>query len=111
MVERALSDVIAYTVLMNGYCKVGWLKEACDLFDQMIKFGIKPDVVANTVLLDVHLKEIMYRRWHDIAKETRSILLRAKHKTWLNSMKNNEIVTAQNVITCLALHHEYGCLL
>jgi hypothetical protein len=21
------------------------------------------------------------------------------------------IVTAQNVITCLALHHEYGCLL
>ncbi|RCV28562.1 hypothetical protein SETIT_5G414300v2, partial [Setaria italica] len=91
MVERGLSDVIAYTALMNGYCKVGRLKEACDLFDQMINFGIKPDVVAYTVLLDVHLKEILYRRWQDIAKETRSILLRAKHKTWLSNMKNNEI--------------------
>jgi hypothetical protein len=27
MVERALSDVIAYTVLMNGWLLQGWLVE------------------------------------------------------------------------------------
>ncbi|RCV29688.1 hypothetical protein SETIT_6G032300v2 [Setaria italica] len=91
MVERGLSDVIAYTALMNGYCKVGRLKEACLLFDQMINFGIKPDVVAYTVLLDVHLKETLYRQWQGIAKDTRSLILRSKHKTWLSNMKNNEI--------------------
>ncbi|CAL5031121.1 unnamed protein product [Urochloa decumbens] len=91
MVERGLSDVIAYTELMNGYCKVGWSKEACDLFEQMINFGIKPDVVAYTVLLDVHLKETLYRRWQGIAKDMRSLILRAKHKTWLSNMKDNEI--------------------
>ncbi|CAN6164431.1 unnamed protein product [Urochloa humidicola] len=91
MVERGLSDVIAYTALMNGYCKVGRSKEACDLFEQMINFGIKPDVVAYTVLLDVHLKETLYRRWQEIAKDTRSLILRSKHKTWLSNMKDNEI--------------------
>ena len=50
MVERGLSDVIAYTVLMNGYCKVGRLQEACDLFVQMINSGIKPDVVAYSAI-------------------------------------------------------------
>jgi pentatricopeptide repeat protein len=91
MVERGLSDVIAYTALMNGYCKVGRLKEACHLFNQMVNFGIKPDVIAYTVLLDVHLKETLYRQWKEIAKDTRSLILRSKHKIWLSNMKNNEV--------------------
>ncbi|WVZ88224.1 hypothetical protein U9M48_034768, partial [Paspalum notatum var. saurae] len=91
MVERGLSDVIVYTVLMNGYCKVGRMREACELFDKMINVGIKPDIVAYTVLLDGHLKETLRQGWQGIAKEERSFLLRAKHKRVLSHMKDMEI--------------------
>ncbi|KAG8042824.1 hypothetical protein GUJ93_ZPchr0674g29024 [Zizania palustris] len=90
--DRGLSvDVIVYTILMNGYCKVGRLQEACDLFVQMINLGIKPDVIAYTVLLDGHLKETLQQGWQGIAKERRTFLLRANHNKLLCSMKDMHV--------------------
>lgn len=76
---------------MNGYCKAGQLEEACKLFDQMTNLGIKPDVIAYTVLLDGHLKEDLQRRWQGVSKERRSYILRAKQNRLLSSMKEMEI--------------------
>jgi len=106
MVERGLSDVIAYTVLMNGYCKVGRLQEACDLFVQMINSGIKPDVVAYTVLLDGHIKEALHQGWQGISKEWRSFRLRTKHKMLLSSMKDMEI---EPDVTCYTVLIDGQC--
>lgn len=106
MVERGLSDVIVYTVLMNGYCKVGRLQEACELFVQMINLGIKPDVVAYTVLLDGHLKETLQQGWQGIAKERRTFFLRTKHKVLLNSMKDMEI---EPDVTCYTVLIDGRC--
>jgi pentatricopeptide repeat protein len=106
MDERGLSDVIVYTILMNGYCKVGRLQEACDLFVQMINLGIKPDVVAYTVLLDGHLKETLHQGWQGIAKERRIFFLRTKHKTLLSYMKDMEI---EPDVTCYTVLIDGQC--
>jgi pentatricopeptide repeat protein len=57
----------------------------------MTSLGIKPDVVAYTVLLDGNLKEYLQKCWQGISKETRSVLLRAKQNQLLSSMKELEI--------------------
>ncbi|KAF4403847.1 hypothetical protein G4B88_014303 [Cannabis sativa] len=39
-------DVILYTVLINGYSKIGKFQDAAVLFREMIESGLEPDAVA-----------------------------------------------------------------
>ncbi|KAJ0983812.1 hypothetical protein J5N97_002168 [Dioscorea zingiberensis] len=47
-----LPNVITYTSLISGYCKLGKMKDALEVFDEMIGFGIKPNRVTYNVLID-----------------------------------------------------------
>ncbi|GAB4855195.1 hypothetical protein Ancab_023820 [Ancistrocladus abbreviatus] len=50
------ADVIMYTIMIHGYCKMDFMMDAYDLFVDMNRRRIVPDVVTYTVLLDGHLK-------------------------------------------------------
>ena len=57
LVERRITpDVITYTMMINGYCRVNCLRKAHDIFNDMKEKGIKPDVIAITIVLDAHSK-------------------------------------------------------
>ncbi|KAI8011512.1 Pentatricopeptide repeat-containing protein [Camellia lanceoleosa] len=43
-------------MMVNGYCRVNCLQEACDLFKDMKERGIELDVITYTVLVDGHSK-------------------------------------------------------
>ena len=54
--RRITPDVITYTMMINGYCRVNCLRKARDIFSDMKERGIKPDVIAYTIVLDAHSK-------------------------------------------------------
>ena len=57
LVERRITpDVITYTMMINGYCRVNCLRKARDIFSDMKERGIKPDVIAYTIVFDAHSK-------------------------------------------------------
>ncbi|CAN1271839.1 Pentatricopeptide repeat-containing protein At2g26790, mitochondrial [Linum perenne] len=61
-------DLLTYTMMIHGYCKVNRLKEAIDLLDDMKKRRVKPDVITYTVLLDGALKKLPGRREQESVK-------------------------------------------
>ncbi|WJX43621.1 hypothetical protein P8452_30692 [Trifolium repens] len=50
-----LNDV-SYTTVILGYCKVGKMNEALFLFDEMVRFGIRPSLATFNVLIDGFVK-------------------------------------------------------
>uniref|UniRef100_A0A2P2IYJ0 Pentatricopeptide repeat-containing protein At2g26790 n=1 Tax=Rhizophora mucronata TaxID=61149 RepID=A0A2P2IYJ0_RHIMU len=57
MVSSGVIDLVTYTMMINGYCRVNCLREGYDLLQDMENRGIKPDVITYTVLLDSCLKQ------------------------------------------------------
>ncbi|KAL5768513.1 hypothetical protein ACOSP7_015059 [Xanthoceras sorbifolium] len=47
-----LPDVVTYTSVISGYCKLGKLREASNLYNEMISSGIEPSDVTFNVLID-----------------------------------------------------------
>ncbi|KAH0865564.1 hypothetical protein HID58_082775 [Brassica napus] len=50
--ERFTPNLMTYTVLLNGWCRVKNLMEAARIWNGMIDQGLKPDVVAHNVMLE-----------------------------------------------------------
>ncbi|CAH8319428.1 unnamed protein product [Eruca vesicaria subsp. sativa] len=50
--ERFTPNLVTYTVLLNGWCRVKNLMEAARIWNGMIDQGLKPDVVAHNVMLE-----------------------------------------------------------
>lgn len=50
--ERFTPNLMTYTVLLNGWCRVRNLMEAARIWNGMIDEGLKPDVVAHNVMLE-----------------------------------------------------------
>ncbi|CAA2983547.1 Hypothetical predicted protein [Olea europaea subsp. europaea] len=48
---------ITYTVIIDGYCKLGRIKEAFELLSEMIGNGVDPDPVTYITLANVFCKE------------------------------------------------------
>jgi pentatricopeptide repeat protein len=42
--------------MINSYCKMNLLREACGLFEDMKTRGIKPDVVIYTIMINSYCK-------------------------------------------------------
>ncbi|XP_076889431.1 uncharacterized protein LOC143540182 [Bidens hawaiensis] len=53
---RFTPDIQTYTVLLNGWCKVGNLLEAGKVWNEMIDKGFSPDVVVYNIMLEGLLK-------------------------------------------------------
>ncbi|XP_076884285.1 uncharacterized protein LOC143533350 [Bidens hawaiensis] len=53
---RFTPNTQTYTVLLNGWCKVGNLLEAGKVWNEMIDKGLSPDVVAYNIMLEGLLK-------------------------------------------------------
>ncbi|XP_039144848.1 pentatricopeptide repeat-containing protein At2g06000 [Dioscorea cayenensis subsp. rotundata] len=47
-----LPNVITYTSLISGYCKLGRMKDALEVFDEMLSLEIKPSRITYNVLID-----------------------------------------------------------
>ncbi|KAF3439688.1 hypothetical protein FNV43_RR17966 [Rhamnella rubrinervis] len=45
-------NVITFTSVISGYCKLGRMKEASILFAKMLTFGIKPNAITFNALID-----------------------------------------------------------
>ncbi|XP_010468951.1 PREDICTED: pentatricopeptide repeat-containing protein At3g62470, mitochondrial-like [Camelina sativa] len=50
--ERFTPNMMTYTVLLNGWCRVRNLMEAARIWNDMIDQGLKPDIVAHNVMLE-----------------------------------------------------------
>lgn len=58
-VDNALKpNVVSYTLLINGNCKVHRVDEAVATFDKMSREGIEPTIVTYNTLLDGICKEM-----------------------------------------------------
>ncbi|KAK1423587.1 hypothetical protein QVD17_18891 [Tagetes erecta] len=53
---RFTPNIQTYTVLLNGWCKVGNLLEAGKVWNEMIDKGLNPDIVAYNIMLEGLLK-------------------------------------------------------
>ncbi|KAI3717120.1 hypothetical protein L1987_68500 [Smallanthus sonchifolius] len=53
---RFTPNIQTYTVLLNGWCKVGNLLEAGKVWNEMIDKGMNPDIVAYNTMLEGLLK-------------------------------------------------------
>ncbi|KAJ0693675.1 putative tetratricopeptide-like helical domain superfamily, pentacotripeptide-repeat region of PRORP [Helianthus annuus] len=53
---RFTPNIQTYTVLLNGWCKVGNLLEAGKVWNEMIDKGLSPDIVAYNTMLEGLLK-------------------------------------------------------
>ncbi|KAK9065029.1 hypothetical protein SSX86_016412 [Deinandra increscens subsp. villosa] len=53
---RFTPNIQTYTVLLNGWCKVGNLLEAGKVWNEMIDKGLNPDIVAYNTMLEGLLK-------------------------------------------------------
>ncbi|XP_071702441.1 uncharacterized protein [Rutidosis leptorrhynchoides] len=53
---RFTPNIETYTVLLNGWCKVGNLLEAGKVWNEMIDSGLSPDIVAHNTMLEGLLK-------------------------------------------------------
>ncbi|KAL0546006.1 hypothetical protein IC582_015910 [Cucumis melo] len=51
MKDMITPDVVYYTVLIDGYCKMNNLNAAFVLFEEMVDQGIEADAVTYTALL------------------------------------------------------------
>ncbi|KAG1362771.1 putative pentatricopeptide repeat-containing protein [Cocos nucifera] len=47
-----LPDVVAYGILIRGFCAVGRLAEARMFYDKMVADGVKPDSLVNSTLAE-----------------------------------------------------------
>ncbi|MQL87718.1 hypothetical protein Taro_020259 [Colocasia esculenta] len=45
-------NVITYTSIISGYCRVGKMMEACCAFDDMVNSGIRPNQVTYNILIN-----------------------------------------------------------
>lgn len=54
--DRFTPNIQTYTVLLNGWCKIGNLLEAGKIWNEMIDIGIHPDIVAHNIMLEGLLK-------------------------------------------------------
>ncbi|KAL2945296.1 hypothetical protein RDABS01_006054 [Bienertia sinuspersici] len=62
-------DVVIYTSLINGWCKVGDISEAERVFDDMKMAGIEPNVYTYTVVIDALCRHGQITRAHDVFSE------------------------------------------
>ncbi|KAJ0983226.1 hypothetical protein J5N97_011481 [Dioscorea zingiberensis] len=46
------NDIVAYNILIRGFCKSGNMDRARELFDEFVGKGLKPDVIMYTSLMD-----------------------------------------------------------
>lgn len=53
---RFTPNMQTYTILLNGWCKVGNLLEAGKVWNEMIDKGLSPDIVAHNTMLEGLLK-------------------------------------------------------
>jgi pentatricopeptide repeat protein len=56
--ERFTPNMMTYTVLLNGWCRVRNLIEAARIWNDMIDHGLKPDIVAHNVMLEGLLRSM-----------------------------------------------------
>ncbi|XP_004513678.1 uncharacterized protein, partial [Cicer arietinum] len=49
-------NVVSYTILISGYCKLSKMKEASRIFDEMVRSGIKPSAPIFNALIDGFVK-------------------------------------------------------
>eukprot|EP01018_Ginkgo_biloba_P014209 Gb_19758 [translate_table: standard] len=61
-----------YTVLLNGWCKVGKLEEARVVLDEMMELGFEPDIVAHNTLLNGYAKAGKIQEAFDFLNEMKS---------------------------------------
>lgn len=53
---RHRPDVVTYSTIIKGLCDRGAMKLAAQLFDDIPRRGVEPDVVAYNTLLEVSLE-------------------------------------------------------
>ena len=47
---NVIPDAVTYTVLMIGYCRLGNIDRAIQLFGEMKERGIAPDIIAQETM-------------------------------------------------------------
>ncbi|XP_021756559.1 pentatricopeptide repeat-containing protein At1g20300, mitochondrial-like [Chenopodium quinoa] len=62
-------DVVLYTSLVNGWCKVGNIPEAERVFGEMKKAGVEPNVYTYTIVIDALCRHGQITRAHDVFSE------------------------------------------
>ena len=62
-------NIITYSTLINGYCKVKNMECAMGLYTEMMIKGLVPDVVIYTALIDGHFKDCNTKSALKIYKE------------------------------------------
>lgn len=62
-------DVVLYTSLVNGWCKVGDIREAERVFGEMKMAGIEPNVYTYTIVIDALCRHGQITRAHDVFSE------------------------------------------
>ncbi|CAI0442364.1 unnamed protein product [Linum tenue] len=86
LVSRGLSaDMMTYTMMINGYCRVNCEREACTLLYDMKNKGLEPDIITYTVLLDGALKIRSRKKAMGISSNN------AEHSILLNELKGMDI--------------------
>jgi leucine-rich PPR motif-containing protein len=54
-------DAISYTILMDGHCLAGRMKEAMKLLDDMVRVGLKPNATSYNTLLHGYCRARLFR--------------------------------------------------
>ncbi|XP_074263937.1 pentatricopeptide repeat-containing protein At1g20300, mitochondrial-like [Silene latifolia] len=67
--DRFEPDVVVYTNLVNGWCRVGNISEAERVFGEMKTKGIVPNVYTYTIVIDGLCRHGQITRAHDVFAE------------------------------------------
>ncbi|KAL9238128.1 hypothetical protein vseg_012598 [Gypsophila vaccaria] len=67
--ERFEPDVVVYSSLVNGWCRVGKISEAERVFGEMKSKGIEPNVYTYTTVIDGLCRAGQITRAHDVFSE------------------------------------------
>lgn len=80
-------DVVVYTSLINGWCKVGDIPEAERVFGEMKAAGIEPNVYTYTIVIDGLCRHGQITRAHDVFSEMIDNCCQPNSATFNNLMR------------------------
>ncbi|CAO2833769.1 unnamed protein product [Amaranthus hypochondriacus] len=103
-------DVVVYTCLINGWCKVGNIPEAERVFREMKIAGIEPNVYTYSIVIDALCRHRQINRAYDVFAEMIDNGCRPNTATFNNLMRVH--VKAGKTDKVLQVHNEMkrrGC--
>ncbi|XP_027357436.1 pentatricopeptide repeat-containing protein At2g06000-like [Abrus precatorius] len=56
LISEIAPNVVSYTTVISGYCRLGKLKEASSLLDEMVRSGTRPNAFTFSALVDGFVK-------------------------------------------------------